>query len=194
MKNAMKIILGSSSKPRQEILKNLGYEFEIVKPEVDEKAIRCEDPKELVLKIANAKADDVINKVSGDAIVIASDSITIVNGEIREKPQDKKQAYEWIREISKGVPQTQISSVVVVNTKTGKRLEGVDEASAIFNPIPERDAKEFVESGTVFNHAGAYAIQNPNFKPYIKNINGEMETIMGLPKKLTVQFIDNMKK
>lgn len=189
----MKLILGSTSRSRREILQKLGYKFDIVEPEIDERMIRYENPKELVLKIAHAKADDVIKKISGDAIVITSDSVTIVNGEIREKAQDKKQAYQWIQELSDGAPQTQISSVVIVNTKTGKRFEGVEEANVIFNPIIGADIKEFVESGTVFNHAGAYAIQNPIFKRCIKSIQGELEVIMGLPKKLTDNLLNKIK-
>lgn len=185
----MKLILGSQSKQRQKVLRDMGYEFEVVKPETDEKAIRCEDPKELTLKIAHAKMDDVIKKVAEEALVITGDSVTIVDGEIREKPKDKNQAYEWISQISDGVPQTQVSSVVIANTKTGQRYDGVEEASVIFNRIPEPDAREFVESGTAFNHAGAYAIQNPIFERCIKSVHGEFEAIAGLPKKLTADLL-----
>jgi septum formation protein len=193
MKNKIKLILGSSSKPRQEILQDLGYKFDIIKPEINEKRVRYKDPKELVLKIAQAKAEDITKKISGGAVVITSDSISVVNGEIRGKPGDKEQAYQWIQEISDGAPQTQLSSVVVVNTKTGERFEGVEEASVIFNQIPEADIKEFVESGTAFNHAGAYAIQNPIFKRRIRFIKGELETIMGLPKKLIENLLGKIK-
>lgn len=182
--NQMKIILGSSSQPRQNILKDLGYEFEIIKPEIDESAIRDSDPRQLVLKLARAKADDVLKKVKDEALLITSDTVTVVNSEIREKPKDKEQAYQWIEELSRGEPQVQISSVVVTNTRTGERKEGVAEASVIFNPISENEVKEFVESGAVFNHAGAYGIQKEPFTSRIKEVRGEMETIIGLPKTL----------
>lgn len=186
----MKIILGSSSAARQQILKDLGYEFAIIKPEIDESVIRDADPKKLVLKLAHAKADDIIKKVGNDALVITGDSVTVVNSQIREKAQTKEEAYQWIEEMSRGVPQVQISSVVVTNTTTGERLEGVDEASAIFNPISRDEVKNFVESGTVFNHAGAYAIQKEPFASHIKEIKGELETIIGLPKSLTRDLLN----
>lgn len=188
----MKLILGSSSQSRQQVLKDLGYEFEIIKPEIDEQSIRDVDPRQLVLKLGRAKADDIVKKVKEDALVIAGDSITIVNGAIREKAKDKSQAYQWIEEMSRGVAQTQISSIVVSNTKTGERQEGVAEASVIFNPIPEDEVKDFVESGAVFNHAGAYAIQKEPFASRIKEIKGEIETIIGLPKSLVQKFLKDL--
>lgn len=178
--------------PRQQVLKDLGYDFTIIKPEIDEFAIRDADPYKLVLKLAHAKANDVLKKVKEDALVITSDTITLVNGEIREKPENKEQAYQWLAELSQGTAQTQITSVVVTNTATGERREGVAEASAIFNPIPDEAVKEFVESGTAFNHAGAYAIQKEPFSSHIKEVKGEMETIIGLPKILAEKFLKEL--
>ena len=123
----MKIILGSSSKQRRNILTEMGYEFDIISPDIDEKAIRDKDPKKLVLKVAHAKADAVVEQADKDSIVITSDSIVLVNGVVREKPENKEQAYEWLKEISQGALQTVVSSLVVVNTKTGERLEGVEQ-------------------------------------------------------------------
>jgi len=53
----MKIILGSASARRKDILQQMGYEFEVMSANIDEKAIRFDDPKKLTLAIVNAKAD-----------------------------------------------------------------------------------------------------------------------------------------
>ena len=188
----MKIILGSSSVPRQKILKDLGYEFEVVKPDLDEKSIRRDNPRELVLALANAKADNVISKITGEAIVITADSVVLVNGEVKEKPVTKDEAYQFLREVSSGVPQTLVSALAVTNTVTGKRLTGVDEGTVIFSEIPEAVIKNFVESGEALNHAGAFAIQNPIFYDRIKEIKGEFETIAGLSKTLVQKFIKEL--
>ncbi|PIR56986.1 MAG: septum formation inhibitor Maf, partial [Parcubacteria group bacterium CG10_big_fil_rev_8_21_14_0_10_41_35] len=122
----MKIILGSQSKQRQQILKDMGYDFEIISPDVDEKSVRDKDPRQLVLKVARLKSDAVAKKADDDSIIIASDSIVLVNGEIREKAKDKEQAYKWLEELSNGVSQTVVTSLVITNTKTGQRQEGVE--------------------------------------------------------------------
>src|SRR3989338_4937745 len=93
----MKIILGSGSKSRRQILSDLGYEFEIVLPDIDEKSIRDADPSKLVLKIANAKADKVLKMVSGPYLIITGDQVVNCNGKILEKPVDAAQAREFIR-------------------------------------------------------------------------------------------------
>lgn len=188
----MKIILGSSSVPRQQVLKDLGYEFEVVKPDLDEKTIRRDNPRDLVLALANAKADNVINKIKEDAIVITADSIVLVGDEIREKPTSKEEAYNFLQEVSDGVPQTLVSALAVVNTATGKRLAGVDEGTVIFAAIPKEDIKEFVESGQTFNHAAGFAIQNPIFYNHIKEIKGEFETIAGISKSLVQKFLKDI--
>jgi septum formation protein len=185
----MKLILGSQSKSRKSLLTKMGYDFEIIVPGIDEKAIRDPDPKKLTIKIANKKADEVIKHTGNDSVVITSDSVVVVNGEIAEKPVSKQEAYSRLTVLSKGIAQTLVSAVVVVNTKTGQRFDGVSKATVIFNPIPEDNIKKFVESGDTFNHAGSFAVEHPFFSPRIKEIKGEMETIVGLPKKLTEKLL-----
>lgn len=188
----MKIILGSSSPQRQKIMKDLGYDFEIVKPDLDEKSIRREKPQDLVLALANAKADNVISKIIGEAIVVTADSVVVVNGKIVEKPISKDEAYKFLANVSSGAPQTLVSALAVTNTATGERKTGVGEGTVIFNEIPEDVIKNFVESGEAFNHAGAFAIQNPIFFDRIKEIKGEFETIAGLSKNLVQKFIKEL--
>ena len=113
----------------------------------------------------------------------------VVNGEIREKPENKEQASIWLKEMSESVPSSHFSSVVVTNTKTNKRVYGVEESSVIFSNLPEQEVLEFIESGEVFKYAGAYAIEHEPFKSHVKEITGEMESIIGLPKELTEKLL-----
>ncbi|OJI06278.1 septum formation protein Maf [bacterium CG10_46_32] len=185
----MKIILGSQSQGRKNVLTQMGYVFDVVVPDIDEKAIRDSDPRKLTLKIANAKSDNVLLKVREDAIIITSDSVVVVNGKITEKPVNKEEAFLFLKAVSAGVPQILVSAVTVSNTKTGERFDGVSEATVIFNPIPKDNILKFVGSGDTFNHAGAFCVEHPFFNPFIKEIKGEMETIIGLPKALTEKLI-----
>jgi len=61
--SSFKIILGSSSMARRQIMAEMGYEFEIVTADIDEKSIRREKPEELVMALAEAKADSIISKL-----------------------------------------------------------------------------------------------------------------------------------
>jgi|TARA_B100001971_G_C18081534_1_gene478588 septum formation protein len=185
----MKLILGSSSPQRQKILKDMGYDFDIIKPEADEKSVQLNDPKDLALKVSHLKADAVVKKADNNSIVIASDSIVVVDNIVHEKPRDKEQAYQWLAELSQGAPQTIITSLVIVNTKTKERLSGIEEGVVTYNPIPQKVIAEFVESGKTFNHSGGFAMQKEPFKSYTKELKGEEEALIGLPKKLTQDLL-----
>ena len=92
----MNIILGSSSTSRKTVLTSMGFAFTVISPDIDEKAIRREDPRELIEAIAQAKMDAVLRLIQEDAIVITSDQVMVVDGKVREKPQSKEEAYEFI--------------------------------------------------------------------------------------------------
>jgi len=124
----MKIILGSSSAGRKlimnELTEELGVTFEIMSPDIEEKIIRLENPNELVMAIANAKADALIPEIKEPAILICSDQVVLYKNKIREKPIDEKEAREFLQSYANVHPET-IGAVVVVNTETGKRVGGL---------------------------------------------------------------------
>ncbi|MFA4845469.1 MAG: Maf family protein [Patescibacteria group bacterium] len=188
----MTIILGSSSHHRKAVLTGMGFSFTVISPDIDEKAIRREDPKELVEAIAQAKMDAVLTQVHEDAIVITSDMVIVVAGEVREKPLTKEEAYTFISTFST-MPQIATSGTVVCNTATGKRVSAVDEVIVTFDPIPQENIEEFVESGEVFIYAGALAVEHPLFKPYA-HFDGEFESLMGLPKEKTLKMMEDVRE
>ena len=165
----------------------MGFVFEVISPDIAERAIRRDDPRELVSAIAQAKMDTVLEKVHEEAIVITSDQIMVVDGVVREKPLTKEEAYAFISTFSLK-PSVATSCTVVENTATGKREQAVVEVSAIFDPIPEHNVKTFVESGEALRYAGALAAEHPLFRPYV-HVDGEWEALMGLPKARTLEMV-----
>jgi len=85
-----KIILGSSSKWRKEVLTKMGYQFTTMSPDIDEKSIRHSDPKPMTLMISRAKADALFSKVTEPSILITSDQVIVWNGQVREKPANEE--------------------------------------------------------------------------------------------------------
>lgn len=183
----MRIILGSSSPSRKVVLEAMGFVFDVVSPDIDERAIRRDSPRELVEAIAQAKMDTVLRQIVDDAIVITSDQVIVVDGEVHEKPQTKEEAYQYVATFTR-VPQVATGATVVCNTKTGKRLCEVTEVIVTFDPIPEENIREFVESGKALTVAGGLAAEHPLFAPYA-HVRGEFEALMGLPKEKTLEMI-----
>lgn len=184
----MNIILGSSSPSRKEVLESMGFTFTVISPDIDERAIRREDPRELVIAIAQAKMDAVLKKVEGEAIVICSDQVMVVDGKVREKPESKEEAYAFMATYSTK-PQIATSATVVCNTATGKRVCEVVEVTVTFDQIPEENIREFVESEQALKYAGGLAAEHPLFTPFV-HVEGEWEALMGLPKEKTLEMIE----
>ncbi|XP_021644202.2 uncharacterized protein LOC110638085 isoform X1 [Hevea brasiliensis] len=101
-----KIILGSSSVARRKILAEMGYEFEIITADIDEKCIRKEKPEELVMALAEAKADAIIAKLQAEnilekdaelTILIAADTVVVYEGAVREKPSSEEEARHFMK-------------------------------------------------------------------------------------------------
>ncbi|KAK7814431.1 maf-like protein, partial [Quercus suber] len=106
--STFKIILGSSSMARRQILAEMGYEFTVMIADIDEKEIRREKPEDLVMALAEAK-------------------VVVYEGIIREKPSSKEEAREFIKGYSGGQAAV-VGSVLVTNLKTGKRKGGWERA------------------------------------------------------------------
>src|SRR3990167_2412936 len=92
----MRIILGSQSKNRADILQEAGFEFDVLPPNIDEKAIRSSDPKKLPALLARAKTDALLPKISGEALLITSDQVVSFEGQIREKPETEAEARKFL--------------------------------------------------------------------------------------------------
>lgn len=169
-------------------MKEMGYEFEVMPANIDEKAIRHEDPKELVLRLGNAKADALLSRITEPALLITGDQVVSWKGEIREKPENEEEARYFLRSYHEA-PAEPTSSVVVVNTKTGKRASRIDVVKIYFKKIPEEVIDEIIKRKDIFHRAGGFGIQDPLLEPYIEKIEGTIDSIIGLPKELTKQLI-----
>ena len=184
----MHLILGSQSPRREMILRAMGYGVTIMASHIDENSIRADDPAQLALLLARAKADALLPKITEPAILVTADLIVVWNGQIREKPASPDEARQFLRECSQAECIC-IAGVVVTNTATKKRAEGTDQASVWFHPIPEPLIEELVASGDVYGWGGGFQAFDPRIKPYIAKTTGEPETIIGLPKTLTQRLI-----
>ncbi|KAJ7525627.1 hypothetical protein O6H91_17G059900 [Diphasiastrum complanatum] len=195
-----KIILGSSSQTRRTILKSMGYDFIVMTADIDESAIRREKPEELVMALAEAKAEAIIAKLgknehdysetSPDQIIlITADQIVVHEGTIREKPRNEEEARKFIQGYSRS-PAITVGAVFVTNLSSGFKKGGVDRAEVYFHPIPEHVIDALILEGTVFYAAGGLLVEHPLVSPLVEAMVGSLDSVMGLPKDLTLSLID----
>lgn len=188
----IKIILDSGSKRRQELIESWGYDFEVKTSNVDEKEIRLDDPRELTLALAYAKAESLFPYTEKGSILLTSDTVLYLNGKIIEKLESKEEAREMFLSF-KDLPLEAFTAVVVVNISTGKMLDGVDSAKIVFSEIPDDIINELLERDDTYKKAGGFDIEDPVLKPFLKFVKGEKETIIGLPKMLTQNLLKEIK-
>ncbi|KAL1536360.1 7-methyl-GTP pyrophosphatase-like isoform X1 [Salvia divinorum] len=189
------IILGSSSKARREILAEMGYEFTIVSADIDEKSIRKERPEDLVMALAEAKADAIMMKltaqvedISHSTLLITADTVVVYQGTIREKPTTAEEARRFIRDYSGGSGKV-VGSVVVTNLVTGSRKGGWESAEVYFLEIPDEVIDSLIEEGITFNVAGGLMLEHPLILPLVDSVVGTADCVMGLSKTLTEKLM-----
>ena len=184
----MKIILGSASPRRKKLLSDWGYEFEIISPKIDEKAVHSDDLRTLPLKVAAAKKEAVLKQITEPAILITCDTIVLHNDQLYEKPKDESEARKMLQSYGQS-PVEVICGVTVTNTATGKSVHGTDSTKVYFHKIPHRLIEEMIQHGQIFDFAGAFHSGYVPQMPYIVHREGEESTVMGLPKALTEKLM-----
>ncbi|XP_020975684.1 maf-like protein DDB_G0281937 isoform X1 [Arachis ipaensis] len=192
----LQIILGSSSVARRKILSEMGYEFTKMTADIDEKSIRKETPEELVMALAEAKAEAILQKLPVDdylkdaepTLLITCDQVVVYDGVVREKPSSKEEAQQFLKDYSGGHAAT-VSSVLVTNLKTGFRKGEWDRVDIYFNEIPNEIIEKLVDEGVTLNVAGGLLIEHPSILPFVREVVGTTDSVMGLPKAVTERLL-----
>lgn len=194
--SSYRIILGSSSVARRKILSQMGYQFTLMTADIDEKSIRKDTPEELVMALAEAKAEAILQRLPVDdylkdaepTLLITSDQVVVYEGVIREKPSSKQEAHQFLKDYS-GKQAATVGSVLVTNLKTGLRKGDSDRVEIHFNEIPDEVIEKLVDEGTTLYVAGGLIIEHPLIFPYVKEVVGTTDSVMGLPKDLTEKLL-----
>jgi septum formation protein len=195
---AKKILLGSGSSTRKAIVNEMGFEFEVVKADIDERAIgdRSSDigVEDLVLLLANAKADAILERLSDEQktkVLLTADQVVTYRGKVLEKPLNENEAREFI--VGYGTaPCRTVGSCVLTDPKTGIRVMGVDVATIHFDPIPEDSITKLIEEGEVYYCAGGLMVEHKLVRPHITKMEGTEESVMGLSPDLLAKLWDEL--
>ncbi|MCQ2978352.1 MAG: Maf family protein [Clostridia bacterium] len=175
-----KIILASGSPRRKELCEKLGLEFEVVKSDFDESTIDFKNPKKLVYKLAEAKAEEVSNKdeITSDSLIISADTIVVFKGEILGKPKDELDAMRMLKLLN-GQKHQVYTAMCLLDMKTMTKRTSVVKTDVIFDKAKDETIMDYIKSGEPMDKAGAYGIQDGG-SVLIKKIVGDYYAVMGL--------------
>jgi nucleoside triphosphate pyrophosphatase len=175
----MKLILASASPRRAEILHNAGLSFTVISSAVDETPVPREVPRELVLRLATAKAELVGARAVGPAIVIAADTVVTLEETILGKPRTTEDARQMLEKLS-GRTHSVVTGVALIRLPDAERRQFVEVTQVHFGMISPDEITRYLASGEPFDKAGAYAIQGQAGR-YIPRIEGCYFNVVGLP-------------
>ena len=181
----MRIVLASESQFRRRALDLLRISYETCPSKLDEKSIRDADPAELTRKLAEAKARTVAFQYP-DAVVISGDAVAAKDGRIFEKPRSKRQAAEFLRELSGNGFQF-VTALSVLHSVTGKMLSAVETSEIFFRQLIEREIKDYIANYDVLSYAGAF--ESDAVLRFADRISGSYNFVTALPVSRLIVFL-----
>ncbi len=171
----MKIILGSKSPRRKEIMEMAGYDFEIAVSNADEK-VEASSISEMSMKIALKKCNAIFDNFKND-LIICADTIVVIDDIVLEKPKNKDDARKMIKLIQNN--RHYVYTSVVIKTKE-KECTFLEKTKVYVRSMTDEEIEEYISMKEPYDKARAYAIQG-YFGKYIEKIDGDYYNVMGLP-------------
>jgi septum formation protein len=172
---AARVVLASSSPRRRELLTLIGISHTVLPADIDESVLPGEEPEAHAERLAREKAG-VIAAREPNAVVIAADTIVVVDGEILGKPRDEAAAAVMLRRLS-GRAHVVLTAVAVA--RAGQIASGVEAVDVRFRDLSDDEIERYIATREPMDKAGAYGIQGYG-ATIVERIDGDYFAVMGL--------------
>ena len=192
-----KIILASNSKVRKKILDENEIESKVFPSNIDEDSVKKSllrenaSPEMISKNLAELKANKISLKLN-DQIVLGADSVIDINKELISKPKDREEALKILKKLN-GKTHYLISSVCI--SKNGSMIWNyTDKAALTMKDLSDKELKEYLSRITdeALYAYNVYQIEGEGRSLFSK-IQGDKDTIMGLPVKKIKDYLRNFK-
>lgn len=174
----MKLILGSKSPRRKELLSSIGMQFEIRTKETDENYPETLPIEQVAEYIAQLKADDLIEDLKDDEILLCADTTVQIDNILLGKPKDATEASKMLSLLS---GRTHVVTTGVVIASNEMELSFSVKTEVTFKPLSMDEIDYYIETYQPFDKAGSYGIQEWIGYIGIQKINGSYNNVVGLP-------------
>ena len=181
------MILASNSKRRQEILKDMGYNFKVITADIEEVSDK-KDISERILDIAEKKLDKIA-KENVNEFVLAADTVVALDGEVFGKPKDREEAEKFLKLLS-GKTHKVITAYVFKNISKNILIKDVVVSEVKFYDLDKETINWYLDTVEPFDKAGGYGIQGLG-RALVEKIEGDYFAIMGFPIS---NFLKNLRK
>ena len=188
MQNAQpRVILASQSPRRRELLTLIGVPHEVRPADIDERYLPGETPRAHCERLAREKAAVVAGTLE-EAVVIGSDTIVVVDGDVLGKPRDEAEAKRMLARLSGRAHRVMTGVAVAWN---GRMQSDVEEVDVTFRELDEAHIAAYVATREPMDKAGAYGIQGYG-ATIVERVNGDYFAVMGLPLHRLVRLCEAM--
>ena len=183
----MKLLLASNSPRRKELLSQLGYDFELVKIDVDESYPEDLKPNQISEYVSAKKAAAL--EVRPGEVLLTSDTIVALDQHIFLKPKSEQEAFAMLKKLSAKTHQVYTAFTVKTNAS---QLSRTSKTDVEFSEINDDEINFYINNYKPFDKAGSYGIQEWLGMAKIKKITGSFYSVMGLPVDLVYEELKKL--
>ena len=181
------MILASNSKRRQEILRDMGFNFKVLTSDIEEISDK-EEISEMILDIAEKKLDKIAKENTSE-FVLAADTVVELEGRVFGKPKSREEAESFLKILS-GKTHKVITAYVLKNISKNIIIKDVVISKVKFFDLDDETINWYLDTSEPFDKAGAYGIQGQG-RALVEKIEGDYFAIMGFPIS---NFLKNLRK
>ncbi len=186
IQHAKQLILGSASPRRKELLAEQNIIPDAIIPaDIDETPLKNELPRPYVKRMAIEKARAVASD-HAESFVLAADTVVVMGRRILQKPEDSKQAYDFLTLMS-GRRHKVMGGICLI-TPTGKEISRICETVVQFKSLTEDEKQFYIASKEWEGKAGGYAIQGLASR-FVSFISGSHSNVIGLSLYDTINML-----
>jgi len=183
------LVLASASPRRRDLLRDLGLSFTVHAPEVDETTDVPDHPEDQARVLAERKARALGDRFR-ESILLAADTIVVVDGRVLGKPGDDAEAVAMLRALS-GRGHVVMTAVCVAHPARNRYYTRVVSTRVRFRGVGDDEIRRYVASGEPFGKAGGYAIQGLGAL-LVDGIEGDYSNVVGLPLGATLDLLEEV--
>ncbi len=186
---SLPIILASSSPYRRELLAKLGLRFTTQSPDIDESPHPGESPEALVARLAQEKAQAIAH-VHGNALIIASDQIAVLNDKILGKPSDHANAVKQLNTAS-GQSVRFLTSLALLNSSNNRIQLEVVPFTVHFRTLSTSEIENYLQKEQPYNCTGSFKSETLGITLFERLEGDDPHTLIGLPLIRLVRMLKN---
>lgn len=183
-----RLVLGSTSPYRRELLSRIGLPFETCAPRVEETALAGELPRDLAWRLAQAKAQDVARQGHGDILVIGSDQVAELNGQALGKPGTHERAKAQLQAM-RGQRVLFHTAVCVVRPHTGYAGTRLNTVAVTFRHLSDADIETYLQAEQPYDCAGSAKAESLGIVLLDAIESDDPTALIGLPLIATSQLL-----